>query len=203
MAAAVAWRQMRRQADIGLLAACLIVYLVWLFQFGIHGYIVGLEVLLGAVLLALCSRIPRADWRMAALGMACLVTLAQFHVPNWGHLAWRSHWQGVANPELLPPAATVVFLVGKPAGYVVAGLCCDLRVVALSGEFNLHAKAGTSLTRQVEALVGAAAAIRVAYAGVLPMSAVEVLASYGLAATERCRSITPANVSFELCDVTR
>lgn len=201
--AAIMWRRSPRRADAGLLAACLIVYLIWLFQFGVHRYVVGLEVLLGAVLLALCSRIPRADWRMAALGIASAVTLARFHVPNWGHLPWVAHWQGIASPELVLPAGTVVFLVGKPVGYVAAGLCCDARVVGLSGDFNLHARTDTSLTRQVGAAVGSAAAIRVTYEGELPPRAAEVLASHGLTATGHCAPVALANVSFRLCDVTR
>lgn len=84
VAAAIMWRRSPRRPDAGLLTVCLIVYLVWLFQFGVHRYVVGLEVLLGALLLPLCSRIPRADWRMAALGIACAVTLARLHLPTGG-----------------------------------------------------------------------------------------------------------------------
>jgi hypothetical protein len=202
-AAALVWRRVRRREDAGLLAACLIVYLVWLFQFGIHRYVVGLEVLLGAVLLALCCRIPGTKWHFAALGLACAITLARFHVPNWGHLPWQRHWQGIAETKLRLDGPALVFITGKPTGYLAASLCCDLRVVGLSGEFDLHAGHDTSLTRQLRMAVAQASSIRIAMQDELPPWAAETLASYGLRATAHCQPLRPANVTFELCDVGR
>jgi hypothetical protein len=197
------WRWTRRRDDAGLLLACLITYLVWLFQFGIHRYVVGLEVLLGAALLALCWRIPRRSWRHAALAVACVVTLARFHVPNWGHLPWAAHWQGIASPEVTLPPGSLVFLVGKPVGYVASGLCCDLRVVGLSGEFDLARSANTSLSHQLAASLDAAPGALVAFTGDLPGDAAAILSSYGLALTPRCRQLQPANIAFSLCELAR
>ena len=82
--------------ETGLLLACAVDYPVWLYTFGIHRYMVPLEILCGAVVLVLADWLATGRWRGRLLLVLVILTLARVHVASWQRLPWRDHWRSIA-----------------------------------------------------------------------------------------------------------
>jgi hypothetical protein len=133
----------------GLLFAWITVYVVWLAAFGIHRYMIALEILTGAGLLGLLLQIGNARLRHAVLAASCLAAVIVLHVPSWERLPFAAHWRTIA-PETIPlPGRPMIFLADLPTAFVAASLPTSASYVGLGRETDLSAGAGTSLTRQI------------------------------------------------------
>ena len=137
------FRRQRRFAplarpDTGLLLACAIDYPVWLYTFGIHRYMVPLEILCGAVVLVLVHWIATGLWRVRLLLVLVVVTLARVHVASWQRLPWQDHWRTIAASPLVLPGKPLVFLTFAPSAFLALSLPADARFVDLGcGEITL------------------------------------------------------------------
>lgn len=184
----------------GLLVAWSCVYLVWLFVFGIHRYMVGLEILAGAVLLALVLQVPKRarGWVMLALCIAAVVVL---HVPNWQRLPFAGHWRTVAAAPFKLPGRPVIFLADAPIAYMALSLPDTARYAGLASEINLSASQNTTLTRQVRLLLGhgeARTPYLMSFDGSTHLHA-DLLASYGLRLGPDCQKLRLAATMLQLC----
>ncbi len=198
-------RQLADQAT-GLCFAFGIGYLIWLTEFGYHRYMVALDILCGAVILFLALALRPHLLRVGMLGGLVILSWCIMRVPDWGHLPWRSYWQSI-NPEPLDfGGPALVFLTSAPLSFIAASLPADARYVGLIGGFDLDPNRPTSLTRQLEQiLVSAPHNLRLKEVdlGSLPDHAAAVLASYGLAATDRCETLHVADRTFRICELRR
>ena len=109
------FRRQRRFAPLarpetGLLLACAIDYPVWLYTFGIHRYMVPLEILCGAVVLVLADWLATGRWRARLLLVLVILTLARVHVGSWQRLPWQDHWRTIAAEPLALPGKPLIFL---------------------------------------------------------------------------------------------
>jgi hypothetical protein len=194
-------RRLLSGCETGLLLACAIDYVVWLFGFGIQRYFVAGEILCGAVLLALVSWIDTGRWRLILLAGCTIISLGRIHVALWGRMPWGPHWRTIAQTTLQLPDHPLIFLLSKPMAYVVLGLPATARYVGFDGDLNLSAEQNTSLTRQVRAAIAATppASLFAVAAGTPPQSAVATLASYGLRLTADCHLLAIDGTQFRVC----
>lgn len=135
-----------QRPETGLLLACLAGFVVWLYLFGIHRYMIPLEILSGAVLLVLVSWIDTGRLRGWLLSALTIMVLARIHVATWQRLPWTNHWQSVATTPLKPPGAPIVFLSSKPSAFVALSLPDTARYVGLYGDLDLGTTNDTTLT---------------------------------------------------------
>ena len=101
--------------ETGLLLACAIDYPVWLYTFGIHRYMVPLEILCGTVVLVLACWLATAPWRARLLLVLVILALARVHVGSWQRLPWQDHWRAIASEPVPLPGRPLVFLTSKPS----------------------------------------------------------------------------------------
>ena len=189
----------------GLLLAWALDYLVWLYLFGIHRYMIPIEILSGAVLLVLVSWIDTGRLRFWVLLAMAAVVLVRIHVASWQHLPWAAHSRVVATAPLRLQGAPIIFLSSKPTAFVALSLPDTARYVGMYGDFDLAATNDTTLTRQLKRDLAAADGISL-YAvvlGTLPGVTARELASYGLRVSDDCQTLAAGGKTFRVCTVVR
>ena len=204
-------RARARLADpsTGLIFAFAISYVVWLAEFGIQRYVLSLEILCGAVLLALVLPLRRRSLGLGLLLAIAVVSWRTMRVPDWGHVPWQSQWQGIRQQPLDFDGPSIVFLTVKPSLIVAASLPADTRYVGIYKDDPmtplLSASSGSPIARKLahEVVGGGNVRLLEADRGVVPAVSAEVLAGYGLVITDRCRSLRLAYVDFRVCEVER
>lgn len=198
----------RRLADrrvAGLLLTCAGSYVIWLFVFGIQRYLIPVEILCGAVLLALVSWIDAARWRLPMLLVLSAIAVARVHVASWGRLPWGSHWRAIAQVPLTLPGHPLIFLTRQPTAFLALSLPADARYVGFDGTIDPIAGRRTVLAQQLRTTLDAVPPPTL-YAithGPVPSEAASLLASYGLHLTTICRSLNVAATTYRICDLTR
>lgn len=187
-------RNLRVRLKPGLIAAWLCVFLIWLAGFGIHRYMVGLEILTGAALLTLCLHLPQ---RLATPALVTLVAAAfiVLHVPRWTRVPFEAHWQAIEPTPIALDRPALVFLADAPTSYVVASMPDDTRIAVLSSDFDLRATQPTSLVRQVRTILAQG---RTPYLLFQHNDADALLAGYALHRAE-CRPQRIGGQDFTLC----
>ena len=192
----------------GLIFAFIVDYLVWMAEFGIHRYLVVLDVLCGAILLALAMTIRPYLVRFSLLLLLVAVQWYGMEVPNWGHLPWQEQWQGINRKPMDIGPHAIVFLTTVPSLFVSASLSRDARYVGIYdtyGAIDLFSRDNTGLTRQLTHDL-ASVSDRHLYEvdpGAVPAVARATLASYGLKVTGSCRGLQVADKRFRICHVAR
>ncbi len=113
-------------------------YVLWQGVFGIHRYLVVLELLAPLVLWFLCQRLlpSRKAAKLGgwAIGMVALASLLGWN--TWGHERWA--WQGfsVEAPPMPAPERSVVLLTGsEPQAWRVPLLPAQARYVGVATNF--------------------------------------------------------------------
>ena len=194
-----------QRPETGFLLACLVDFVVWLYLFGIHRYMIPLEIMLGAVLLLLVSWIDTGRLRGWVLVAMTIVVLARIHVATWQRLPWAGHWRSIAAAPLSLPGAPIIFLSDVPSAFVALSLPDAARYVGLAGGLDLNAGNNTTLTRQLKQDLATAPdhSLYVVLRDRVPAATAEALASYGLRAGNECQPFRAADQSFRICDVIR
>jgi hypothetical protein len=190
--------------ETGLLLACAIDYPVWLYAFGIHRYMIPLEILCGTVVLVLADWIATGRWRERLLLVLVILALARVHVGMWQRLPWQGHWRTIATEPVALPGTPLIFLTFVPTAFLTLSLPPDARYVDIGcGEINLCGP-DTTLTRQLRAELNAVPALSL-YA-VVPdgrPAGMSGLAAYGLRLGTQCQRLALAAKVYRICDVLR
>jgi len=192
--------------ETGLLLACAIDYPVWLYAFGIHRYMVALEIMCGAVVLVLADWLCTGFWRARLLLVLVVLDLARVHVGSWQRLPWRDHWRTIAPTQLALEGTPLIFLTTGPTAFLALSLPDTARYVGLyCGDPNLCGPDDTTLTRQLKADLAADPPYSL-YA-VIPGSwgthAEPGLAAYGLRLGAHCQPLAVTEKLYQICDVLR
>jgi hypothetical protein len=192
--------------ETGLLLACAIDYLVWLFTFGIHRYMIPLEILCGAVVLVLADWIAAGRWRTWLLLVLVIVTLVRVHVAFWQRLPWQDHWATIAPAPLALQGRPLIFLTFSPSAFLALSLPAEARYVDFEcGEINLCGPYDTTLTRQLRTELQASPPDSLYM--VMPRGStapqISGLAAYGLRLGPQCQRLALAGKVFLICDVLR
>jgi hypothetical protein len=215
VSAIAVFRRKRRLAllgrpETGLLLACAVDYPVWLYAFGIHRYMIPLEIMCGAVVLLLADWIATGLWRARLLLVLVILALARVHVATWQRLPWQDHWRTIAaEPFDLPehsalPGKPLILLTSGPSAFLALSLPAEARYVDLGcGEINLCGPE-TTLTRQLRADLDATPPFSL-YAVIPEGSPPRLigLTAYGLHLGAECRRLALAAKVYLLCDVLR
>ncbi len=191
--------------ETGLLLACAIDFPVWLYTFGIHRYMVALEILCGAVVLVLVDWLVTGPWRARLLLVLVILDLARVHVGSWQRLPWESRWRGIDAEPMDLPGRPLIFLTTVPTAFLALSLPAGARYVDIAcGELDLCAGPETSLTRQLRADLDAVPPFTL-YAEIPDVESPHVsgLKRYGLHLGKQCRRLTAAARIFLICDVLR
>ncbi len=190
--------------ETGLLLACAIDYPVWLYAFGIHRYMIPLEILCGTVVLVLADWIATGLWRARLLLVLVILEVARLHVGMWQRLPWQDHWRTIAAEPLALPGKPLIFLTFAPSAFLALSLPAQARYVDFGcGEINLCGPE-TTLTRQ----------LRADLSEVPPYSLYAVIPNgrpprtvgfeaYGLHLGTQCRELPLAAKVYLICDVLR
>ena len=138
--------------ETGLLLALAVDYLVWLFIFGIHRYLIPVEILCGAVLLVLTGWVAEGRVRSWLLFLLVILTIGRVHVPSWQRLPWQDHWRTIAPTPLALEGRPLIFLTFVPSAFVALSLPSTARYVDLHcGEINLCVQSDTTASQQLRA----------------------------------------------------
>lgn len=189
--------------DSGLLLACTVDYLVWLYTFGIHRYMLPVEILCGAVLLSLADWGAAGRWRVRALLVLAILTLVRVHVAGWPRLPWQNQWRTIAAEPLALPGKPLIFLTFPPSAFVAPSLPAASRYVDVGfGGLDLRGPIETTLTRQLRSELNADPPFTL-YA-VIPDDRnrhAPGLEAYGLRLGSQCRRLSVAAELLLICDV--
>lgn len=199
--------------ETGLLLACTIDYLTWLYGFSIHRYLLPVEILCGAVLLVLTNWATTGRWRTRLLLMLVAVTLVRVHVASWPRIPWRDHWRGIASAPLVLQDRPLIFLTFQASAFVALSLPPDARYVDLDCRgIDLCDRRETPLTRQLRNDLNAQPAFSL-YAVIpggapLPVGAdatpnLAGLATYGLRLGSQCQRLILMTKMYLICNVLR
>jgi Glycosyltransferase family 87 len=202
-------RRQRRFAPLsrpetGLLLACAIDFPVWLYIFGIHRYMVPLEILCGTVVLVLACWLATGPWRARLLLMLVVLDLARVHVGSWQRLPWQDRWRAIAAEPLALPGRPLIFLTSKSTAFLALSLPPQALYVDLTcGEIDLCGPE-TTLTRQLWADLHAVPPFTL-YAEIPEGTPPRIvgLTAYGLRLGEQCQRIAVVARVFLICDVQR
>lgn len=187
----------------GLFLSVLISYTIWIFQFGIHRYMVAIDILCGACILYLIVQIPLQSFRYFSMTFVMAVTLAVIKVPDWGHLPWQPQWQLIINSVVQFDQPVIVFLSEKPTLFIAKSFPENSYYIGSYGDFNLMSGANNSLARQLDTLLNSSLNIGMIEvdSGSVPSYTLDLLSSYNLSVSDNCNSFNIANETYRYCKV--
>ncbi|HUO55522.1 MAG TPA: hypothetical protein VMU18_12315 [Rhodoblastus sp.] len=206
LAALPRWRRQKlAEPTTGLFFAILASYLLWLAAFGIHRYLIPIDILCGAALLYLCQQIPWPRWRLAILCGLAIASFATMRLPEWGHIPFGRDLRAVETAAPLDPGPAIVFLTRKPEFYVAASFPASWRYVGLYEDYDVFVPQNGGFGGLLAAMLAEkpAPALKALSIGAFPPFSQTVLARFGLTISNQCQSLGIADDSFQLCDVKR
>ncbi len=187
----------------GLLLAWPVIYVAWLYLFGILRYMMPLEILGGAVLLGLVQFLPTMRLRQGVLIGAGVLSLVMMHTGFFGRMHFQGGWRTLAeHPPVVAPRA-VVFLAEQPLAYVAASLPTDARFIATGGFGMSPEDRGTATWGKINALLDPSAGrplYALGYKG-HDVSADPTLVMLGLRVTAQCQHFAVAMDHLQLCEL--
>jgi hypothetical protein len=158
VAAAAGIGPKRRQIELPAAQSKLLIFFIvsfvaWMMQFSIQRYLVGVELLVGPVLIvALGYMLSGRVLAVAALGCGAL-SLMTVRIPDWGRIVPGTSWYAVQLPAALEQPG-LVFLQGS-LSFITPFLPASSHVVGLDGGIDLRAGSGILADRVVtSALAG-------------------------------------------------
>ncbi len=198
-------RRLLYRPETGLLFACAVDFAVWLYQFGIHRYMIPLEIMIGAVLLVLVGWIDTGRLRGWLLFALALVTVIRVHVAMWQRMPWADHWQSIAATPLHLPGAPIIFLGAKPSAFVALSLPDNARYVCASGDVDLDPTSDRPLIRRLKDELTAAndQALYALLDDKPPADTMPDLMAYGLRVGSVCHRVDLGDRHFRLCEIVR
>ncbi len=113
-------------------------YVLWQALFGIHRYLVVLELLAPLVLWCLCTRVlaRRLAGRVAGVLVAGSALVALTGWADWGHEPWAARAFAVQAPPMREPARSLVLMVGDaPQSWRIAGMPPQATYASVASNF--------------------------------------------------------------------
>ncbi|MFO1415554.1 MAG: hypothetical protein U1F10_16955 [Burkholderiales bacterium] len=112
-------------------------FLLWTAQFSIYRYLVPLEMLTGALLVALLYYLMRPGYALPAAAVLGFVLIASTKAPDWWHLEFedRTAWFDVKVPPV-DPNALILLTSDGPMSYVLPYFPKDARFFGIDNNVN-------------------------------------------------------------------
>ncbi|MFO1415686.1 MAG: hypothetical protein U1F10_17670, partial [Burkholderiales bacterium] len=112
-----------------------VAFLLWTQQFSIYRYLVPLEALTGAAIIALLMYLLRPGYALPAALVLAAVLVGSTRVPDWWHLEFKDRWFDVQVPPVEPDALVLLTSDG-PMSYVLPYFPPDARFFGLQNSIN-------------------------------------------------------------------
>ncbi len=187
----------------GMVIAWFLVLVIWLFTFGIHRYMVGVEILTGAVLLILVRMLPDARWRLYVMLPACLACLVILHVPRWTRLPFGAEWRTLLATPIRLAGRPMVILGDAPTAFLVASMPPKTLLVGGLSSLDETNEADNTLFRQTTAMLADGRTPYIlSHATAAPPDR-PLLHALKLRIGSDCQAISIAAQDFRLCDLQR
>ncbi len=110
-------------------------FLLWTHQFSIYRYLVPLEMLSGALAIALLMFLLRPGYALPAALVLAAVLVGSTRPPDWWHVEFRDKWFDVQVPPV-DPNALVLLTSDGPMSYVLPHFPADARFFGLQNSIN-------------------------------------------------------------------
>jgi putative flippase GtrA len=210
LAAANRWRKPGPPSPAGwLLAAGLLGYAAWVILFSIYRYLIPLEMLAPAMIVAAVGWLP-VPGKAQALAAACaLWLLVSCTIPgNWLRVPWEAQAIPVEVPPVERPEQTLVLLSGRePLSFLIPAFPKSLRFYRIDSNFALPGDPGSGFRKQFhDAIRGHLGPLASLHLAAERDMAAAALAGYGLELDgPGCRPVSsPLNPApYALCPVRR
>lgn len=180
-------------------------YVLWLYQFGIYRYLVGLEMLSGVLLVAAILEIAGGLVTLGAVGVAAFVSYTTSVPLDWGHLPFGENYISVEGPKLRP--STLVVTVGPdPVSYLAPLLGANARWLGLDNSFLQPENSSRLVALEHQVIEAHKGEILVLEAGADPARLKAVLSRYGLSESGSNCQIVSSNLTSDrhkICSAVR
>jgi len=110
-------------------------FLIWAAQFSIYRYLVPLEMLTGALLVAMLRYVVRPGAVAPAIVLVSIALMATTVPPDWWRKDFGRRWVDVKVPEVLP-GALILLTTDAPMAYVLPSFPADARHFGLNNNIN-------------------------------------------------------------------
>lgn len=200
-----AWLQRReilRPADARLIIFVVISYVIWMYLFSIHRYMVVLELISGPLIVLLLARMLPTRYAAVAASAAGLAIVVWSEPANWGRTPWSDPYLGPQIPaEIMAQEDAAFVMVTKPLGYVARHLPESARLINISDPDIPIEKPGTILfERAIRIITESDSAWSIGIEG--GYNRYDLLPHYGLRLPENptCRYAVAADrATIEIC----
>ncbi len=193
------------RAAAALFAFVVVSYAVWLPMFAVYRYLLPLEMLSGALVLAAALYLARASAvppLMVAAAVSCWATTKPL---EWGHAAFRDRYVEVQAPALAPN--TLVLIVGDdPVSYLVPFMDPSARWLSLDNNFLNPTQGNRLVERERDTIAAHRGPMAVLAEGAAGDRVSSTLSAYGLSPDlAACGKVTSSlgGQVFDLCAVRR
>lgn len=110
-------------------------FVLWTHQFSIYRYLVPLEMLTGALVVALLFHLMRPGYALPAALVLSAVLVFSTRPPDWWHVEFKDKWFDVQVPPVEPDALVLLTSDG-PMSYVLPYFPPDARFFGLQNSIN-------------------------------------------------------------------
>jgi Glycosyltransferase family 87 len=181
-------------------------FIIWLFQFGYHRYLLPLELISGLAIFCLLEQIIKAkSIRIYSFILLSVLIITTTQSPSWGRSAWHKSWLEVTIPNIEFPENTLVLMGGgEPISYVIPFFPKHVKFVRIDGNFVEFIK-NTRLEQEITETIQRNKGI---FWILLPKNSderhVDILNGYNLeTGLEPCEIIKSQFEQLKLCPVKR
>jgi hypothetical protein len=197
-------------ASAWLMVFAALAYALWLYMFRIYRYLIPLEMLAPALILAACGLLPgpRA-WRGGAAALLIGGIAITTQPPDWGRVPWTAKAIEVTLPRIADAEGTLVLMAGHdPYSYLLPAFPPQLRFVRIDSNFtNIHERTVAFNPMMQRIVAGHRGPLAVLHAAHEDGDVRRKLAEYGLAMEAGgCQPVT-ANIAtttaYRYCPVSR
>ena len=114
---------------------CVVSFVLWTAQYSILRYLVTLEVISGALIVALLGRVVRDSARVPVLVMTALALMGTTTVPDWWRIEFGRQWFSVDVPKL-DRNPLVLLTTDAPMSYVLPFFPDDARFLGINNSIS-------------------------------------------------------------------
>jgi Glycosyltransferase family 87 len=118
-------------------------FIIWIFQFGYHRYLLPLELISGLTIFCLLEQITKVELiRIYSFILLSVLIITTTQSPSWGRSEWHKSWFEVTIPRIEFPKNTLVLMgSGEPTSYVIPFFPKHVKFVRIDGNFVEFIKA--------------------------------------------------------------
>ena len=120
----------------------LVSFVIWIYKFSIHRYIIPLELISGLLIFILID-IIKINLNIKVflfLTLSILIILTTIP-PNWGRTSWNQFWFEINIPHEIiksPDDTTIVIVSRSPVSYIIPFFPEQIRFVRLESNMNIN-----------------------------------------------------------------